>query len=157
MPLTVTVDEAIAQEVEARLCELADITVIRQRKDPEQWTPEDKQVVIVKRSPQRQNALDHPGNPPAIAYTVTINLRLHTFQSEREEYDAKDISISELVAYVMNGITDADLWYQWDGLAINTEFGSIDYITNDGGFDCAVIPLVITYRFSETNAFEVRV
>ena len=155
MSLTVTVDEAIAQEVEARLCELADITVIRPRKDPEQWTPEDKQVVIVKRSPQRQPSLDCPGNPPSVAYSVQINLRLHVLQSERDNEET-DNQMSVLVGDVITGITSADLWYQWDSLALNTELGAIEYITNDGGFDCAVIQLVITYRFSEDNPFEVR-
>ena len=155
MPLSVTVDEAIAQEVESRLLDIDNVSVVRLRRDPENWTPEDRQVVIVKKSPERQTSLDYPGNPPAIAYQVRINLRLHVLQSERDD-EAGDDQISVFVGEIMAGVTNASSWYQWGGLAINTEFGSIDYITNDGGFDCAVIPLVITYRFSETNAFEVR-
>lgn len=155
MPLSVTVDEAIAQEVESRLSDLDNVEVVRIRRDPETWTPEDRQVVIVKKSPERQELLDYPGNPPAIAYLVRINLRLHVFQSERDS-EVKDDQISVFVGEIMAGVTNADLWYQWDGLAINTTFGSIEYIGNDGGFDCAVVPLNVTYRFSEDDPFEVR-
>lgn len=155
MSLAVTVDEAIAMAVAARLQDVDLIDVVRLRRDPENWTPEDRQVVVVKRSPQRQPSLDCPGNPPAIAYSVQINLRLHVLQSERANEET-DNQMSVLVGDVITGITSADLWYQWDSLALNTELGAIEYISNDGGFDCAVIQLIITYRFSEDNPFEVR-
>jgi hypothetical protein len=155
MSLTVTVDEAIAMAVTARLQDIDLIDVVRLRRDPENWTPEDRQVVVVKRSPQRQPSLDCPGNPPAIAYSVQINLRLHVLQSERDNEET-DNQMSVLVGDVITGITSADQWYQWDSLALNTELGAIEYINNDGGFDCSVIQLVITYRFSEDNPFEVR-
>lgn len=155
MPLTTTVDEAIAQEIEDRLSPVVGITVIRERRDPELWTPEDKQVVIVKKSPERVREADYPGNPPAVAYSCQFNIRCHVFQSERDD-ESKGIQIGELVALVHNGLTDATNWYQWNSLAFNTELGAIEYVTNDGGFDCAVIQLTVFYRFSETNPYEVR-
>jgi hypothetical protein len=155
MSLAVTVDEAIAQAVESRLSDLDNVSIIRQRRDPETWTPTDRQIVIVKRSPQRQSSLDYPGNPPAIAYSVEINLRLHVLQSERDDEET-DYQISVFVGEVMQCLTAADQWWQWDSNAINTELGGITYVANTGSFDCAVVPLIVTYRFSETNPFEVR-
>jgi len=155
MPLTVPVDEAIVEDIETLLAAIDDVTVIRQRKQVDEWTPEDLQIVLVKKSLERLPEIDCPGNPPAIGYEMEVQLRLHRLQSERDD-EPLDVLLSTFVADVMAAITASTDWYNWSGNAIDSEFGSVEFIDNDGGFDAALLPLKIKYRFSESNPYEPR-
>jgi len=155
MPLTVPVDEAIIEKVIESLEEIDDITVIRQTKSIEEWTPEDLQIVVVKGGPTRVTDLDCPGNPPALAWQLEVKLRLHVIPSEHDDTATEEYS-SVFVAEVLKEITSTAGWYHWSGLAIDSQIGDIEPISSDGGFDCTVLPLLITYRVSENNPYEVR-
>lgn len=155
MPLTVPIDEAILQEVVTRLQDVSGATVVQYRREPGNWTPEDRQICVVKKSPERANELDYPGNPPAIAWKMTINLRLHIQQSETDSVENSSY-MSDLISDVMQTICAPANWWQWDSKAVMSDFGSVELISPSGSFDCAVIPLIITYRHSEGDPFTVR-
>jgi hypothetical protein len=154
MPLAVPADEAITQEVATRLAGISGVTIVRYRREVDHWTPIDNQIVIIKRTPERLPELDYPGNPPAQAWRLPLALKLHIQQSERDT-DSGDELISVAIANCMEEIQGAANWYQWDSLAVNTEFGNIE-LGVTGTFDVATIPLLITYRISEGDPYTVR-
>ena len=51
--------------------------------------------------------------------------------------------------------TDA-VWHNFDGNAINADFGAQQTATSDGGYDGIAIPLMVTYRISEGDPYTVR-
>ena len=62
-----------------------------------------------------------------------------------------------LAAAAVRAITNADQWHTFDDNAVDSAFGSMEPIdSSDGEFDGVSIPLLITYRVSENNPFEVR-
>jgi hypothetical protein len=155
MPLDDPANEEIAKRIFERLTDSGDFTVVRQTKQLDEWTPEDRQVVMVAMMPERAEDIDHPGNPPANGYQMEVRFRLHVMQSEHDETPTEDL-LSRLAADVMVACTDAPNWHQWDEIAINSEFGSLESVPNDGGIDAAMLPLVVSYRITEGNPYEVR-
>lgn len=154
MPLTVPADEAITQEIATLLADVDNATVVRFRRDPDHWTPENRQICIVKKPLERVSELDYPGNPPAQAWRLPLNLKLHIQQSERDTDDGDEL-ISVFIADVKQQLMAADNWWQWEAKAVNTEIGNIE-LAATGTFDVATIPLTITYRISEGDPYEVR-
>lgn len=119
------------------------------------WTPKNLQIVLTQSDPERNEELSHPGNPPAMAFDIRFNIRCHVIPSELDP-TAVDTYINAMTADVINCITrDAD-WYNFGGLAVNSQFDAIEQIDSDGSFDGANVPLNVTYRVSETNQYEVR-
>ena len=86
---------------------------------------------------------------------MEVRFRLHVMQSQHDETPTEDL-LSRLAADVMVACTDAPNWHQWDEIAINSEFGSLETVPNDGGIDAAMLPLVVSYRITEGNPYEVR-
>jgi hypothetical protein len=155
MPLTNPIDEEIFQAVATRLASVASATVKQYRREPGNWTPEDRQICVVRKNPERAPDLDYPGNPPALAYKMTVNLRLHIQQSETDTDNNSEL-VSTFAADVHECVCGVANWYQWGSKAIDTDFGTTEYPSPSGSFDVAVIPLVITYRHSEGDPYEVR-
>jgi hypothetical protein len=155
MPLTLPVDEAILQEIAERLETIDGVSVVQYRREPGNWTPENRQICVVRKSPERAPELDYPGNPPALAYKMTVNLRLHIMQSETDT-DNNSALLSTFAADVHECVCGVANWYQWNAKAVNTELGTTDFPSPTGSFDVAVVPLVITYRHSEGDPYEVR-
>lgn len=155
MPLSVSVDEAITQAVFERLELVPFVTAVRQTRELDEWTPEDSQIVLVKQHPTRITELDCPGNPPALGWQIELRIRMHILASEHEETPPEEL-LSNLNAETIRTITALPQWYQWGGLALDTQFGDTETIASDGGFDAMMLPLLITYRVSENNPYEVR-
>lgn len=155
MPLTLPIDEAIFQDVVTRLEGVPGATVVEYRREPGHWTPQDMQICVVKRNPERAPELDYPGNPCAVAWRMTVNIRMHIMQSETDSTPAST-PISEFVASVLETVTTPSNWWQWDAKAVLTDMGTIEFTRPVGSFDSAMLPLVITYRHSENDPFTVR-
>ena len=155
MPLTLPIDEEILQEIADRLDTISGVEVVQYRREPGNWTPKNLQICVVRKSPERTPELDYPGNPPALAYKMTVNLRLHVMQSEVDSDNNSEL-LSGFAADVHECVCGVANWYQWDSKAINTEFGTTEYPSPSGSFDVAVIPLIVTYRHSEGDPYEVR-
>lgn len=155
MPLTLPIDEEILQEIALRLENIDGVEVVQYRREPGHWTPKHWQICVVKRTPERATELDYPGNPPALAFRMRVNLRLHVQQSEVDGENNSEL-VSQFLADVHQCICQPANWYQWNAKAVNTEFETIELLNPTGGFDAALVPLVITYRHSEGDPFEVR-
>jgi hypothetical protein len=155
MPVVVPVDEAITEAVFRRLELVPYCTATRQTKQDDEWTPEDLQLILVKQFPTREPELDYPGNPPAIAWRLTLNIRLHVMPSQHDELPTDQL-LSELSASVMQTLTADPLWHNWGGLAIDTTFGDMEHEPSESGLESVLLPLEITYRVSETDPYQVR-
>ncbi len=57
---------------------------------------------------------------------------------------------------IVRVICDPNLWYSFGGLAVDAEFGDPSYDSGDGSYFGMDIPIVVTYRVSEDDPWEVR-
>ena len=135
--------------------ELFDFVAVERPTKIATYTPRNGTIVLHRGEVARVTELDCPGNPPALAYRQTFLIRVHIAPSERdttpvEEYE--DAAESEIIKAIR---VDAQ-WYSMDGLAIHAEFGSQITAVSDGGYDGIAVPLIVTYRVSENNPYEVR-
>ena len=120
-----------------------------------QYTPEHGLIVLTRGEVARVNELDCPGNPPAIAYQQTFLIRVHIAPSEK---DTTPIEFYEDVAEaaIVKAIRTAGTWHTFDSNAIHADFGAQQTSTSDGGYDGIAVPLMVTYRVTEGNPYEVR-
>jgi hypothetical protein len=150
------VGEVIVQVATSRLESMADISgVIRENRKPETWTPQDRQIVITTTGPERLPEIDCPGNPPALGYSLQLNIRCHVVQSE-DDTNPTDLLLSNFAADATKAIANDSGWYRFDGAALNATFGTIEKSVFDGGFDSINVPVLVQYRVSETDPYQVR-
>lgn len=165
MPVTSArpVIERIAQELYDRLNLLsagwsvhaAVSEVIRPNRLGSNWSPRHLQIVLKNGESVRFPDLDCPGNPPAIARQQTFHIVCNIMPSEKDPTPI-DEYVETMHGDVVRVICDPDLWYSFGGLAIDAEFGDPVYDSADGGMTSMDIPLLVTYRVSETDPWEVR-
>ena len=95
------------------------------------YVPQHGSVILTRGDVERVNALDCPGNPPAIAQQQTFLIRVHIAPSEN---DATAVEVYEDLAEaaIHRALTDATTWHTFGGYAINAEIGSAQTTTSDG-------------------------
>ena len=123
------------------------------------FTPQHLQIVMTQSAPELVQELMCPGNPPALAYQTQFNIRCHVMPSERDPTPVDEF-VNVMAAEVQRVVTDDSyltyLWHTMDNLAINSEWQTHENIESDGSFDGVNVPLLVTYRVSENDPFEVR-
>jgi hypothetical protein len=164
MPLTPAkpIIERIADEIEQRLLRLvadgsffvAGWEVVRPTRNGN-FSPQDRQFILVQDEIEVVPDAMCPGNPPAIAYRQTFNIFAHVLNSEHDPTPADQLS-NYLVAEVQRAIISAPAWYHFGGLAITAEFLSPALISNDGGVDGVNVPLRVMFRATEGDMMEPR-
>lgn len=168
MPNTTPIPELIADEVVERL-EAISIQdgfsftvefVTRPNRLGTNFTPKPYGMLVILGDNQRNADMDHPGNPPAIAYDLTVMVKCFANASTTGT-DSHNLRSNEMIAAAIKAIANPDTspstWYTLGGNAINAEFGDIEYFSSpEGDHAGAVLPLVVTYRVSETDPFTVR-
>jgi hypothetical protein len=116
-------------------------------------------VQVVQGEAQRTPDLDRPANPPALAYTVTFELKCVCRDSQQTESD-KPLAENpnDMAAVVVTAITAiGSTWYTMGGNAIDSEIGNLTpFDSAEGEFNGMTVPLEVTYRVSENNPFHVR-
>ena len=70
-----------------------------------EFTPQHLQIVMTVDEVIANDDLSHAGNPPAIAYDMTINLHCHLMPSELDETPI-DLYINTAAADIAESITD---------------------------------------------------
>lgn len=122
-------------------------------------TPKNFGIIVTQGNVERLPESDCPGNPPALAYALPVNIRCRIMPSERDTTPV-DEYINVIAAEVQRVVcdeTDLDFsWHTFEDLAFNAMWQSHELVTSDGGFDGVLIPLQVMYRVSENNPFEVR-
>jgi hypothetical protein len=114
-------------------------------------------IIVDQGNAERNEDGDHPGNPPALSYRLAFDLKC-IVRDSRTEQDSRTINESEMAAAVVKAITDAgSMWYTLGGNAINAEFGDmVPFNSGEGELNGITVPLIVTYRVSETDPYEVR-
>ena len=159
MPVTLSVLELIAVELERRLKTLAvgstydtKLSEVIRPKRLETFTPKHLQVILTQGPSERIDELSYPGNPPAIAYRQTFNIRCHVMPSERS-CEAVDKIINQMRADIISVVcTPQADWYQFDGQSIDAAFESEEPILSEG-IDGINLPIAIVYRTDENDPY----
>ena len=168
MPVTETrpVNERIIQEVVERLQLLtagySDYFVapyVKREIFHSTETPKPYGIIVTQGSAERLPESDCPGNPPALAYMLPINIRCRIMPSETDTTPVGEY-INVIAAEVQRVVCDeSDLTYSWhtfEDLSFNAMWGSHEIVNGEGGFEGINVPLQVMYRVTEGNPFEVR-
>jgi hypothetical protein len=120
------------------------------------WQPKDL-VLHVHQGTLSPNAeLSYPGNPPAQAYDLEAIVAGIVKPSDASTV-AVDTFRNRLGADIITAATNATLWHQWGGLAINTTIGTVEEYTEEtGGLSGVMVKFTITFRTDENNPYTVR-
>lgn len=120
------------------------------------WQPKDL-VIHVHQGPLTPNpALSCPGNPPAQAYDLEAIVAGIVKPSDASTV-AIDTFRNRVGADIIKAATNAALWHQWGGLAINTTHGPVEeHIEESGGLSGVMVRFTITYRVDEDDPYAVR-
>lgn len=155
--------ERIADVIVARLREanIYNATVARPDREGTNVSVADGSIVVHQKQINQNAALTCHGNPPAIAYDVRFELQCYVRNQNTEE-NAYSSACNKLGSQVIRAITqpinDPAMWYQMDGLAINTNNLGAMYpmVNNQGDRTGVIVPVLVTFRVSENNPYEVR-
>ncbi|XZE20859.1 hypothetical protein SH449x_000749 [Pirellulaceae bacterium SH449] len=159
---TAPVLERIADTILERVAaaNIADVKINRPDREGRNFTPANRSISLHQLEVAWNETLSHEGNPPVMAYDVTFHLAC--FVRNQTEYEnsyaaACNKIAAEVIRAITNPAVDPALWYNMDGLAINSEIGSQFPLPNEEGkITGVIVPLVVTYRVSENNHYEVR-
>lgn len=151
--MTEPIAEQIMATVRSRMA--AFTTAVRSRSIAT-WQPKDLTVHVYQGSITPNDALSCPGNPPAQAYDLEAVVAGLTKPS-----DATNIAIdtfrNRMAADIVKNATNAALWHQWGGLAVNTTIGPAEpYIEETGGMHGVAVTFTITFRTDENDPYTVR-
>lgn len=119
------------------------------------FRPKHLQLVVTLGGIDRNDALSVPGNPPATAHEMTVDIAGLLMPTEQSG-DKIDALRATFAADVIKAVaTPQASWHNWDGLAIDTLIGSVaDETTEESsGFS---LPLTITFRTTENNPYQGR-
>lgn len=168
MPITLPVQERIAEELFFRLQFLAsgydpDVPVSEVVRPTRlgSWTPQHMQIVLTAADAEVNPELQCPGNPPAVAWNVTFNIRCHLLPSESDTTPIDRYKLL-MVAAVHKVVQDTALltftypWHTFNDLALDSRWQTPEQIDADGGVDGINVPLLVIYRTDETNPYNVR-
>lgn len=111
--------------------------------------------VVLGQSVKRNAALSTPGNPPGIAWDLTVEITCTLRPSESDPCPI-DTFRNEFWADAVIAITNHPDWHNWDGLALISTLGDPIDGENDAGDAGVMVPLVITYRVSENDPTKLR-
>lgn len=158
------VPELIALELISRL---EDITVAngfsfnvagvdRVNRDSSEWTPKNNSIVVVQSLEARDSESDHPGNPAAIAYQLTFNIKGFVRQSDRAT-TADQSKENDMLAAVRLAVAGTTTWHQFDGNSYDADWGEVTRFESESGSHAGLnIELIVRYRVSEINPYTVR-
>jgi hypothetical protein len=163
--MTSTIPDTIADECVDRLSEILEendyefdvAEVIKPTRKGDNWHRKHLGIAVLQGTAERVTELDCPGNPPAICYSLPLEI-VGVCRDSVSETDAKAISDNTMAAAIVKAITTpAVSWHQFGGVAINAEIGNTEVIASgDGEFHGVTIPIRVIYRVSENDPYTVR-
>lgn len=120
------------------------------------WQPKDLVLSVTQGTLTPNPEMSYPGNPPVQAWDLEAIVSGIVKPSDSDT-TAIDTLRNRMGASIIAAATDATLWHQWGGLAINTTFGDVEQYADDtGGFDGATVKFLITFRVSEYDPYTAR-
>jgi len=162
---TIPIPELIAEEIESRLNTILlengyafDVSeVVRPNRRGDNWQYKHLGIGIKQGVSSRIPNLDCPGNPPALAYATVFTLSCICRDSKNLDA-AHATNENEVAAAAVKAVaSDGDDWHSMAGIAINTEIGSpVPFVPSQAEFNGVAVPIIVTYRISENDPYEVR-
>lgn len=171
MTTPVDIPEKICLEVVARLSAITTVNgyqftvpqVVRLNRKGDNWNLKNRSMAVVRVSETENEELSFPGNPPAVAYDLLIEVKAIVRDAEFGSAGAVQTTSIEtaenmVAAQIRRALTnDGAMWYTMDGNAVNTRIGAaVPFDASEGELNGITIPIVVTYRVSETDPYTVR-
>lgn len=130
-------------------------TVIR---PPRVWegSPNDYQITMAQGTIERNEELSYPSSPAVAAWDLPFTVIGELRPSEESTNPIEELC-NVFAADAIRAICSPALgWWNWDGLAINSEVTSIENFNSEeaAGFK---LEFSVTFRTSENNPYELRV
>ena len=120
------------------------------------WQPKDNVLHVHQGDIVENPELNCPGNPPAKGWTVVAAVAAILKPSDTDTTPI-DTYKNRAWAVIVQAVTDADLWHQWGGLALNTVHGPVEEYTEEtGGLAGVMVRFTITFRVDEGDPYTVR-
>lgn len=115
----------------------------------------DYQIIISQGTVELNDDLSRPGNPPAVAWDIPFSIFGELRPSDTSTKAIESLC-NEFGADIIKAIcTPAASWHNWDGLAIDSQFTSVD-IANSEEFVGVKVELTVTIRTAESNPYTLR-
>ncbi len=161
--MTETIAEQIVAAVTTRLASLTkangyqfDAADVVRPKRHGGYTPTDLQLIVTQGAMTRKPESDHPGNPPAIAWESEVVVA-GELMPDKDASTAIDTWRHRMAASIQKCLTSVSNWHNWGGLAINSELADPEMdAQDDGGSATVKVPVLITFRVSETDPYTAR-
>lgn len=156
--MSVAVPERIALELVARLETIPTVSAVeRPNRDGSSLTYQHLSVQVVQGESQRLDTIDCPGNPPAVGYSITFEIKCVCRDSAADN-EALATNPNALAAEAVAAIVGASTtWYRISGLAVDSDIGNwTPFESSEGEFNGMTVTIAIKYRVSENDPYEVR-
>lgn len=170
--MTTPIPERLAEELADRLEEITvangypfNVTeVVRPNRDGDSVRYTHQSIRLDQGLTERVEDLDCPGNPPALCWSQSFDVRCYTRNSNRAD-DPQDpeadmphtTNTNEMVAAAMQAITDADQWHTMNDISFDARFGTIEaFAADDGEYNGHMVTVTCFYRADENNPYSVR-
>jgi len=119
-------------------------------------SPTHLQVYVSMESLTPNDEISCQGNPPALGWEMVVKCALIATPNEDDEF-AADAWRLHAYAAMSKAITTGVVWWQWDGLAINSMIGKPEMIINaEQGQVGAQTFVTIHFRTDENDPFTAR-
>jgi hypothetical protein len=160
--MAVAISEQIALKVKQRLQLIDEAigyettvsgTVVRPTRI---WTgtPEDYQLIVVQGALEKNPELSYDGNPPATCWNLPFVITGQIRPSEEDSVSVESLC-NEFGADILKAITSPANWYNWDGLAIDSQVTSLENFVGDQ-ITGVRVNFVVMFRTSENDPYTVR-
>jgi hypothetical protein len=120
------------------------------------WQPKHEVMHVYQGDITENPKIDCPGNPPARGYTIEAVVA-SIFKPSENDLTAIDTFKNRAWSEITKAVTNANLWWNWGGLAIDTRIGTIeDFTGEDGSGSGCMVRMSIHFRVDETDPFTAR-
>lgn len=137
-------------------------SVTRPRRIDRNFTPRNYSIVVDQVGESEQEGMSYPGNPPAIAYELVLNVYGFVRESDSAT-TSPSITENQMVAAIKKAVAKNSSWHTFGGNAFDASFGPVEIfeegdslpftVTDHNG---AVVPVLVYYRVSELDPYTVR-
>lgn len=121
------------------------------------WQPKDNTLVVNFLTLERNEELSCPGNPPAQAWDMEVEI-CGLIKPSDTDTTAVDTYKMRLHAEIIKACCDGiSRWWTWGEKAIDSRFSTAEEHTDDNGAFAGVkVTMTATFRTDEDNPFNLR-
>ncbi len=114
------------------------------------------EIIVEQGEDVYNEALTHAGNPAAIAYDLAFTI-LGFVRNSDASTTPDATSENAMLAAIKKAVAGTATWHTFDGNAVIADWGQSEPINDEeGAYSGVSVPLIVTYRVSETDPFVAR-